>query len=113
MSKRDYDVGHGKPPFHTRWQKGKSGNPSGGRKKKKPTLQDELKRISAEKITVVEDGKRWEVSKGQAFMRRVFADALRGDKKAGAMLLSLMKAVDAGEFGTTVVVNISERDADL
>ena len=27
MSKHDYDVGYKKPPRHTRWQKGQSGNP--------------------------------------------------------------------------------------
>ena len=26
---RDYAVGYGKPPVHTRFQKGKSGNPKG------------------------------------------------------------------------------------
>ena len=27
--RRDYDVGYGKPPRHTRFQKGQSGNPRG------------------------------------------------------------------------------------
>ena len=112
MSKRDYDIGHGKPPCHTRWKKGQSGNPSGGRKKKRTVVQ-ELEHVLAEKIAVIEDGKRRKTSKREALIRRLFADALRGDKKAAGMLLSLMKAVDAGEFGTTMVVNISPRDADL
>lgn len=110
----DYPVGYGKPPAHSRWPKGQSGCPSGGgTKKKKSTLQDELERILAEKVTVVEGGKRRRVSMGEALMRRLFADALRGEKKAAEMVLNLMKAVDSGEFGTTLVVNISPRDADL
>jgi hypothetical protein len=112
-AKGDYTVGYGKPPAHTRYQPGCSGNPAGGRKRKQRRLQEDLDRIFAEKITVIEDGKRRRISKGEASIRRLLADALRGDKKALAMVVSLMKAMDAEEFGTTVVVNISERDADL
>ncbi|WP_165354860.1 DUF5681 domain-containing protein [Tropicimonas sp. IMCC6043] len=32
--KGDYDVGYGKTPKHTQWQKGQSGNPSGKKKGK-------------------------------------------------------------------------------
>jgi hypothetical protein len=28
-------VGRGRPPLHTRWRKGQSGNPEGGRKRKR------------------------------------------------------------------------------
>lgn len=31
----DFDVGYGKPPHHTRFPKGQSGNPGGAPKKKK------------------------------------------------------------------------------
>ena len=43
----DYKVGPGRPPLHTRFRKGKSGNP-GGRSKKKlhALLTDALTRIS-------------------------------------------------------------------
>jgi Family of unknown function (DUF5681) len=32
-NKRDYEVGRGKPPVHTRFKKGQSGNPRGPRLK--------------------------------------------------------------------------------
>jgi hypothetical protein len=32
-NKRDYPVGRGKPPVHTRFKKGQSGNPRGRRPK--------------------------------------------------------------------------------
>ena len=35
---RDYEVGRGKPPVHTRFKKGQSGNPRGPRPKNLPAL---------------------------------------------------------------------------
>ena len=35
---RDYKVGPGKPPLHTRFQKGRSGNPRGRSAKNLPVL---------------------------------------------------------------------------
>ena len=37
-TKRDYAVGRGKPPVHTRFKKGQSGNPRGPRPKHLPAL---------------------------------------------------------------------------
>ena len=37
-NKRDYEVGHGKPPLHSRFQKGQFGNPRGTRSKSLPAL---------------------------------------------------------------------------
>jgi hypothetical protein len=37
-NKRDYPVGRGKPPVHTRFKKGQSGNPRGPRAKNLPAL---------------------------------------------------------------------------
>ena len=37
-TKRDYEVGRGKPPVHSRFKKGQSGNPRGPRPKNLPAL---------------------------------------------------------------------------
>ena len=37
-NKRDYEVGRGKPPAHSRFMKGQSGNPRGPRPKNLPAL---------------------------------------------------------------------------
>jgi len=51
MSKDDYEVGFGRPPKHTRFVKGESGNK--GRKKKRPEFQTEVvARIRDERVTV-------------------------------------------------------------
>jgi hypothetical protein len=54
---RDYVVGYGKPPLHTRFQKGRSGNPNGrprGRKNMSTLLSDALNGS----VIVVENGRR-------------------------------------------------------
>ena len=37
-TKRDYEVDRGKPPVHSRFKKGQSGNPRGPRPKNLPAL---------------------------------------------------------------------------
>ena len=58
--KRDYEVGRGKPPVHTRFKKGQSGNPRGPRPKNLPAL---LLDALNEKVVVTIDGERQEIAK--------------------------------------------------
>ena len=51
--KRDYEVGRGKPPVHTRFKKGQSGNPRGPRPKNLSAL---LLDALNEKVVVTIDG---------------------------------------------------------
>lgn len=44
---RDYDVGYGKPPKHSRWQKGQSGNPRGPKKGSRGLKKDLHKALEA------------------------------------------------------------------
>ena len=47
---RDYEVGYGKPPRHTRFTKGRSGNPRGrspGAKNLKTLLSEALSELSS------------------------------------------------------------------
>ena len=54
---RDYEVGYGRPPKHSQFQKGRSPNP-GGRGKQPSEYRDILLRILNEKLSGVENGKR-------------------------------------------------------
>jgi hypothetical protein len=62
-NKRDYAVGRGKPPVHTRFKKGQSGNPRGPRPKNLPAL---LVEALNDKVVVTIDGERREITKREA-----------------------------------------------
>jgi hypothetical protein len=79
--KKDYEVGYGKPPAHTRFRKGQSGNPSG--KPKKILCEDEiLLRDLASKVPVTEAGKQRRMSKLEVMLKQQVNLAMKGDPKA-------------------------------
>ncbi|WP_137703352.1 DUF5681 domain-containing protein [Marimonas lutisalis] len=84
---KDYEVGYGKPPKHSRFKKGQSGNPKGRPKAAKGLLAS-VKRELDSKITVREAGGEVSISKAAAMAKRLVANALQGDLKA---LLALLK----------------------
>ncbi|MBR0829833.1 hypothetical protein JQ596_30325 [Bradyrhizobium manausense] len=89
--KKPYEVGYGKPPVATRFQKGKSGNP-GGRRKKVRQLPDPgelLEAIDNEEITVTDNGKRKRMKKAEIQFRQLFAKAIKGDMKAARLIAKM------------------------
>ena len=86
-----YEVGYGKPPKHTRFRKGRSGNPKGrpsGARGVKTLLDEALSR----KVTVTEAGRTTRVSKSEALLVSLINRAIKGDVRASAQVLRLMEA---------------------
>ena len=59
----EYKVGRGKPPLHTRFKKGQSGNPRGPRRKDLPAL---LVAALEEPVFVTVEGQRRKITKREA-----------------------------------------------
>ena len=93
----DYEVGYKKPPQHTRFQPGQSGNPRGrpkGTKNLKTDLMEEL----GEKIVVREGDRSQKISKQRALLKSMVNRAIQGDAGATTIALStMMRLLDTGE----------------
>jgi hypothetical protein len=86
------DVGYGRPPIHTRFKKGASGNPTGrlkGVKNLKTDLQEEL----AELISVRHGKREHQVTKQRLIIKGLVASAMSGDTKAAAAVFALCERV--------------------
>ena len=85
---QDYKVGPGRPPLHTRFRKGQSGNPGGRRKKQLPAL---LADALNETVFVTIDGERREITKREAIVHQLVNKSTTADLRATKMLFDMMK----------------------
>ena len=87
-----YDVGFAKPPPHTQFKKGRSGNPN-GRPRKKPDLYTELRSVLDKPMTVIIDGEPKSGTVQQALLLRLREEILQGEIWAGKLLEKLIDAI--------------------
>jgi hypothetical protein len=83
-----YKVGPGKPPLHTRWQEGHSGNLS-GRRKREETYPDLLKEELDRRVSIQENGKTVTLTMRKAWVMRVVNGAIQGDPKYEKILMMI------------------------
>jgi hypothetical protein len=84
-------VGYKKPPLHSRFQPGHSGNPR-GRPKKAASVGHELVVELDRKVTVRENGVEQTMPKAAALAKSLVARALAGDMRAVGHLVRLLPA---------------------
>ena len=90
---RDYKVGYGKPPRHSRFTKGQSGNPRGrpaGAKNLKTLLNEALN----EPVIVTENGGRRKVTKREAIITQLVNRSATADWRAIKILLDLVREIE-------------------
>jgi Family of unknown function (DUF5681) len=84
----DNRVGYRRPPKHTRFQPGQSGN-LGGRLVGVKSLSDIVRKIVGQKITVTENGRTRRIPRLEAILLRAASEASRGDVASLRLLLQL------------------------
>ena len=89
-SSPDYKVGYGKPPKHTQFKKGQSGNAK-GRPKGAKNIETIVKQELNDKVKVTLGGKTKKLTKLEIAMKQIADKAAKGDPKALAMMFSLAK----------------------
>ena len=96
-TRADYEVGYGKPPKHTRFTPGQSGNPK-GRPKGTRNFKTDLKATLKAPVKVTRDGKPRKVSTQEAMLLRLREKALAGDARALDRLISLAQTYNNEEL---------------
>jgi hypothetical protein len=90
-----YEVGYRKPPRHTQFQKGQSGNP-GGRPRRLPAERlEELALYEAYRTTIVmEDGHAVPMPAIQAVLRSQLQSAASGNVRAQRDILAMIRDIE-------------------
>src|SRR5437899_7315149 len=88
----DYPVGYGKPPRHTRFRKGESGNPR-GRPKGSESFVRLAQRTFNQRIAITENGARRTITKLEAALKQLINKAITGDARAIRDVLKLQTAI--------------------
>lgn len=83
----DYEVGYGKPPKHTRFKPGQSGNPR-GRPKKSKNIDALLEKELDEIVTLQEGGQPKRMTKREAIIKQFVNMAIKGNAKPLQMMLA-------------------------
>jgi Family of unknown function (DUF5681) len=88
-----YQVGYRKPPMHTRFQKGHSGNPA-GRPRVAKSFRTLTLQLFGEEVSITENGREQVRSRLQVIFTQIVNKAALGDSRFQALLLAYAPAMD-------------------
>jgi hypothetical protein len=92
--KQDYPVGYKKPPEHTRFQPGQSGNMK-GRPKKAATVTEIVSRQLRRTVTVNDGHKTRKIPLVDAILMTHIGKAAKGDHRSTALVLGALKVSES------------------
>jgi hypothetical protein len=107
---KSYEVGYGKPPLHTRFSKGQSGNPGGRPRGMTSGRANELALREAYRLVTVREGdKVVKLPAIQAVIRSLVALAARGNGTAQRALIEMIQTIERTPSIQAAKVEVSDR----
>lgn len=89
----DYKVGYGKPPKHTQFAPGVSGNPK-GKPRKNMMYEEELQAVLSTRVPVMSNGKKIYVTKRQLLLEQIINGAIKNNPTLMRLALPLLRLSD-------------------
>jgi len=109
----DHEVGYGKPPWHSRFVKGQSGNPR-GRPPGAKNLKTLLSKALNELVVVTENGGQRKISKREAIVTQLVNRSAQADLKAIQILLAMLRDIEGhAEAGSADPDAFTEADEQI
>jgi hypothetical protein len=105
----DYQVGYGKPPRHTQFKRGQSGNPR-GRPSGSKNLATLVTEALNEPVIIAEDGGRRRISKREAIIKQLVNRSAKADWRAITILLNIVREIEGRIEPETVESSFSTAD---
>jgi Family of unknown function (DUF5681) len=110
---RDYAVGYGKPPKHSQFKKGQSGNPKGRRQRRPKKIQTILNEVLNRKIRAVEAGTSRRMTIREVIITQLAAKAVKCDIAAINLLLAFQEdAKRNGEVPAYKIRYVPDKELD-
>jgi Family of unknown function (DUF5681) len=111
-AKDGYTVGYGKPPQHSRFQPGKSGNP-GGRPKGLRNFKTDVERMLKLPVKIKQGGRDRNVSTQEASLMRLREKALRGEPRGLDRVFELAVRYNDEEPNGAIVQELEPDDREI
>jgi uncharacterized protein DUF5681 len=106
MNNRRDDVGYKRPPAHTRFRPGRSGNPS-GRPKRRPSFRAALLAELAASMPAKDQQDAG--NKLQALVKTLVDTAIGGDARAQSLVVSALARIGDAEESEAVAMTAEDR----
>lgn len=110
---RKNKVGYGRPPEHSRFKKGVSGNPKGRPKKQSPAICEAIESVMNAPVAFTVGGRKKRDTRRNLSARQIVLRATKGDIAAAAALLKLRAHAERGGAGETLRVIVQGGLPDL
>jgi hypothetical protein len=105
----DYEVGYGKPPRHTRFKRGQSGNPR-GRPAGSTNLATLVNKALNERVIVADNGERIKITKREAIIKQLVNRSAKADWRAIKILFDIVREIEGRVEPETMETSFSAAD---